>query len=93
MKPGDILDGENKDIMVVARNILNTVKTKLENGDLDKKALELAGALSTMKDLVHKMDKKIDQVDMAMINRQIVHFGDAARSVRDMASYGQSGCT
>lgn len=86
MKPYDVLEGENKDIMIVARNILNTLKIKLENGDLDKKAMELAGALSTMKDLVTKMDKKIDQVDMAMINRQIVELGDAARSVRDLAT-------
>jgi phospholipid/cholesterol/gamma-HCH transport system substrate-binding protein len=85
MKPGDVLQGENKDLMVVASNILNTLKKKLETGDLDKKALELAQTLSTIKELVFKLDKKVDQVDMALINRQIVELGSAAKGVRDMA--------
>ncbi|HPN33320.1 MAG TPA: MlaD family protein [bacterium] len=85
MKPGDILRGENKDIMVVARNILNTVRTKLNNGDLDKKALDLSQTLATMKELVNKLDQKVERVDMPLINRQIVELGQAARSVRDLA--------
>lgn len=86
MQAGDILSGENKDIMVVARNILNTVKTKLDNGDLDKKALELSQMLTTMKELVTKLDSKVDKVDMAMINRQVIEVGEAAKKVQDLAS-------
>jgi len=85
MKPGDILRGENKDIMVVARNILNTVRTKLSNGDLDKKVLELSQTLTTMKELMSKLDQKVERVDVPLINRQIVELGQAARSVRDLA--------
>ncbi len=85
MKPGDILQGENKDLMIVASSILNTLKTKLTTGDLDKKALELAQTLSTIKDLVFKMDRQVDKVDMAMVNQQIVEIGHAAKSMRDLA--------
>jgi len=85
IKPEQMVYGENKDIMVVAKNVLNTIKTKMEEGEFDKRILEFSGSIKNMYTLMNKMNDKVDQFDMAYYNQQIGELGQAARAIRQMA--------
>ncbi|MBN2355711.1 MCE family protein [candidate division KSB1 bacterium] len=79
------MQGENKDVMVVAKGILMDVKRRLEEGEFDKRVNEFGSSIKTMYSLINKVDNKIDRVDVDMYNRQILELGEAARSIRVMA--------
>jgi len=81
-----MLMGQNKDVMIMAKEMLTTVRQKIDSGELDDRIRTASNTLKTLSDLVTKMDKKIDNVDIEMYNRQIAEIGDAARAMRVAAT-------
>ncbi len=85
LPPDGQLQGENKDIMIMAKNMLVDVREKLKDGELDQRIKDAASSLKTLSEVLAKVDKKIDAVDVPMYNRQIAEVGDAARTLRTTA--------
>ncbi len=83
LPPEGLLNGENKDVMIMAKEILNSVRHKIEEGELNERIRTASNTLKTLSDLVTKMDIKVDRLDMDMYNRQIADIGDAARAMRE----------
>jgi phospholipid/cholesterol/gamma-HCH transport system substrate-binding protein len=89
-KSNTVIIGENNDLMNIAKNILTTIKEKMEQGDLDKVAKELSETVSLSHALVQKISRKTDQVDIDSYNRQIMEIGQAAKSLHALSSAGDT---
>ncbi|HOT96672.1 MAG TPA: MlaD family protein [bacterium] len=76
------LEGQNKDIMIVAKTMLMDLRSRMEGGELDQRIREASSSIKTMNEVLIKVDKKVDALDVPMYNRQIAEIGEAARSIR-----------
>lgn len=89
LKPNGVLSGENKDIMILAKNIFTEFKEKLDEGDIYKKILEVAQTLGSFHSLFEKLDAKIDKLDMDSYNKQIQEIGQTASDLRGFVEEAQ----
>jgi phospholipid/cholesterol/gamma-HCH transport system substrate-binding protein len=86
LKPNGILEGTNKDIMIMAKNILTDFKENLDKGEIYKKILEVSQTLGSFHNLFEKLDAKIDKLDMNFYNEQIHEIGQAASDLRGLVN-------
>lgn len=76
------MQGVNKDIMIIAKNVLIDVRQKLEDGQLDHRIKDLASSLQTLSEVLVKVDRKVDDLNVPMYNQQIAEIGAAAKALR-----------
>ena len=79
---GGILKGENRDIMVLAKNILTEAKQKIEEGSLDEAIAKVKETVENLRSLVTGVDSKVKSIDVDSINRQVAAVGEAGRSLK-----------
>lgn len=82
LPPEGQMQGTNKDIMIIAKNVLIDVRQKLEDGQLDHRIKDLASSLQTLSEVLVKVDRKVDDVNVPMYNQQIAEIGAAAKALR-----------
>lgn len=82
IEAGGILEGENKDLMVMAKNILTEAKDKIEQGGLDEAISKVKETVDDLRSLVTGMDIKVKAVDVESINSQVAALGEAGRSLQ-----------
>ena len=82
IKPNSMVKGQNKDIMIEMKNILNMVKENIEQGELNVRVKQLSESIQTFHTLLGKIDKKIDKVDIEDYNRQVKNIGEAGRMAK-----------
>lgn len=79
---GGTLEGENKDLTVLAMNILEDLSRKVRDGDLDKEIKNLSGVFADVRALVARLESMASGIDTAGINREIAEWGETGREVR-----------
>jgi phospholipid/cholesterol/gamma-HCH transport system substrate-binding protein len=82
LKGGGLIQGENKDIMVLAKDILMEAKRKIAGGSLDEVMTDVKETVGELRSLVKGMDGKITTLDVDSINRQVAAVGDAGRNLK-----------
>jgi phospholipid/cholesterol/gamma-HCH transport system substrate-binding protein len=82
IKDGGILEGDNKDIMVLARDILADAKKKIEQGSLDEVIAKVKQTVEDLRSLVTGMDVKVKSIDVDSINSQMKVLGETGRSLQ-----------
>ena len=75
--------GTNKDLMVLAKNILFAAKEKIEEGNLDQAISKISESVESFRTLVKNMNSKVDGMDMDLYNRQIREIGGTGKVLRD----------
>ena len=66
----------------LAAKILTTAKDKLEAGELDGIIKKVSESLDSTVEAVNRMKGQIEQLDVAMYNRQILRLGEASDELR-----------
>lgn len=84
LQPNEVLYGENKDIMILAKNIFAEFKTKMDAGEFYTRILEVSQTLGSFHSLFEKLNAKIDKLDMDSYNRQIQQIGQTASALRNL---------
>ena len=83
LDPDSSVEGANKDLMALAKNILFKAKEKVEEGNLDQAITKLSESVDSFRALIRTMNAKIDGMDIKMYNRQIKEIGDAGKDLRE----------
>jgi len=81
LKPGDIVWGKNKDLMIQAKEILTTIQKKIKDGNLENKAEKLSKSLDLLYSSLNKINNKIDKLNIENYNKQIKKIGDAGKEL------------
>jgi len=83
LEPNSVLEGENKDLMSMAKNILSTAKEKVEEGDLSRVIEDVSESVGSFRELLHKVDTKVGQLDMSLYNNQVLEIGRAGKALKE----------
>jgi phospholipid/cholesterol/gamma-HCH transport system substrate-binding protein len=89
IRPGDIVRGENKDIMIVAQSVLSSMKKQIEGHDISDRIKRLGESVDLLHSILIDLDKKLDQVDVADISLQVRRVGEAAQQIQGFAKAAQ----
>ena len=79
LKPNSVIIGENKDLMSIAKNILSSAKEKVEEGDLNRVIANISESVGSLNEILGKVNTKVDNLDMALYNTQIMELGQAGK--------------
>ena len=82
LHPGEIVEGQNKDIMTQAKEVLELVKQNVGQGELGAKAKKLSEAVDTLHSLLNTANTKVNQLDVAQYNKDIHHIGEAGKQAQ-----------
>ncbi len=77
LQPGDLVKGKNKDIMIEAKEILNTIKERIKKKNFDDKIAKVSRSLDLLHDALVKINTRIDKVNVSEYNKQIKKIGEA----------------
>jgi phospholipid/cholesterol/gamma-HCH transport system substrate-binding protein len=83
LEPYSIVDGTNRDIMILARNILMTARKELESGDLDVKIKEVSRAIDGFHTLMQNMNRTVKKIDLDLVNHQFKAIGTAGKDLKE----------
>jgi phospholipid/cholesterol/gamma-HCH transport system substrate-binding protein len=89
MQPNDTVIGENKDIMIVAQQVLSQVKSQIEGEDLGSRFRRLGESIDRFHAILGKVDSVVDRIDVALYNEQIRAIGQAGRQVQEFLTTTQ----
>ena len=89
LKPNSVIIGENKDLMSIAKNILSTAKDKVEEGDLNRLIANVSESVESIHTLLGKVNTKVDNLDMALYNTQIMELGQAGKGLKEFLEVAQ----
>lgn len=81
---GEIVEGQNKDIMIQAKEVLELVKQNVGQGELGAKAKKLSEAVDTFHSLLNTANAKVNQLDVTQYNQDIHHIGEAGKQAQVM---------
>jgi len=89
LQPNSVVSGENKDLMSMAKNILFTAREKLKEGDLNRVIARISESVDSLSNLLIKINTKVDNLDMALYNRQISELGQAGKGLKEFLEVAQ----
>lgn len=89
IRPGDTVSGENKDIMIALQGLLAGFRKNIEDGDIAHRISRLGESIDLMQSILTKLDVKVDQLDVAELNKQLGRIGDAGRQVQEFFKTSQ----
>lgn len=81
---GQVVQGENKDIMTQAKEVLELVKKNVGQGELGAKAKKLSEAVDTFHSLLNTANQKVNELDVVQYNRDIHNIGEAGKQAQVM---------
>jgi len=79
LQPGVVLQGENKDLVTMATNILEDIRSRIRGGGLDKEIEGLKETIAGVRTLIARLNSAASGIDMESINRQIGELGAAGK--------------
>ncbi len=82
LRSGDQVPGLNKDMVSLAQNILEEIRAKIAGGDWDVRLRTLGDSLDKLHGLLVKGERKIDELDIASLNRDLKALGDLTAELR-----------
>ncbi len=82
IKPGSIVEGQNKDIMIQAKEILEMVKNSLANGDLNDKTKKISESIDLFHSILVNANKKVKRFNVEQYNSDIHHIGLAGKQAQ-----------
>ncbi len=82
IKPGSTVQGQNKDIMTQAKEILEMVKNSLANGDLKDKTEKISESIDLVHSLLANANKKVSQLDVQQYNSDMHQVGLAGKKTQ-----------
>ncbi|MBN1223520.1 MAG: MCE family protein [Candidatus Aminicenantes bacterium] len=83
LDPGTTVNGTNKDLMALAKNILFAAKEKIEQGNLDQAVAKLSESVDSFRGLIGNMNAKVEGMDVNLYNRQIREIGGAGKELQE----------
>jgi phospholipid/cholesterol/gamma-HCH transport system substrate-binding protein len=89
MRPNDTVIGENKDIMIVAQQVLSKIKSQIEGEDLGTRFHKLGESIDRFDALLGKVDSVVGKLDMAEYNAQIRNVGQAGKQLQEFLKASQ----
>lgn len=89
LQPNSVITGENKDLMSIAKNILFTAKEKVEEGDLNRVIANVSESVESLSKLLGKVNTKVDNLNMALYNTQIMELGQAGKGLKEFLEVAQ----
>jgi len=89
LKPNSVITGENKDLMSLAKNILFTTKEKVEEGDLNRVIANISESAESLSKLLGTVSTKVDNLDIALYNTQIMELGRAGKGLKEFLDVAQ----
>lgn len=89
LKPNSVITGENKDLMSLAKNILFTTKEKVEEGDLNRVIANISESVESLSKLLGTVNTKVDNLDIALYNTQIMELGQAGKGLKEFLDVAQ----
>ena len=89
LKPNSVITGENKDLMSLAKNILFTTKEKVEEGDLNRVIANISESAESLSKLLGTVSTKVDNLDIALYNTQIMELGQAGKGLKEFLDVAQ----
>jgi phospholipid/cholesterol/gamma-HCH transport system substrate-binding protein len=75
--------------MSIAKNILSTAKDKVEEGDLNRLIANVSESVESIHKLLGKVNTKVDNLDMALYNTQIMEIGQAGKGLKEFLEVAQ----
>ncbi|MGD9347250.1 MAG: MlaD family protein [Candidatus Aminicenantes bacterium] len=89
LEPNSVISGENKDLMSMAKGILQTAHEKIKEGDLNRVIARISESVDSLRNILAKVNTKVDNLDMALYNRQILELGRAGKGLKDFLEMAQ----
>ncbi len=86
LPPGGTLAGTNRDLMVIAENILTSTKAKIEGSGIDEALRKASESMDALLALVRAVDGKVKKLDMDLYNKRVEDVGQASREIKDLAA-------
>ena len=84
LQQGDIVTGENKDLMAKAEKLLNQMQATLEADQTQEKVKQLSESIALLHSFLEKVNTKINDLDMKEIKGQINYIGSAGESIKKL---------
>ncbi len=85
LQQGDVVTGENRDLMAKAERFFNQIQATLEADQTREKVKELSQSIALLHSFLGKMHTKMDDLDMVEISGQIKSIGSAGESIKKLA--------
>ncbi len=85
LQQGDVVSGENKDLMAKAEKLINQMQTTLEANQMQDKVKQLSESVALLHSFLEKLNNKIDEVSITDIKGQINQIGSAGESIKHLA--------
>jgi len=83
LQPGAALKGKNKDLMIMAANLLAKVKSKIDEANLDAVIGKAKESMDSLLALVRNVNAKVGSLDMDLYNRRVEDIGRVSRELSD----------
>ncbi len=90
LESGATLTGENRDVMIIAQQVLSSLKKRIDDNEFDTKVRKLGESLDLFHSALVKLNEKLDQLDVAEFTRQVKAVGNAGQSIRDLVTATKS---
>jgi phospholipid/cholesterol/gamma-HCH transport system substrate-binding protein len=81
--PESVIQGENKDLMSLAKSILVNTKAKIEEGDLDQAIQTISESVTSLRGLLKNLHKKVNRLDINSYNTQVRKLGETGEEIKN----------
>ncbi len=90
LKAGSTLAGENRDVMIIAQQVLSSLKKRIDDNEFDTKVRKLGESLDLFHSALAKLNERLDQLDVAEFTKQVKAVGEAGQSIRELVTATKS---
>ncbi len=89
LKPLSVIQGQNKDIMILVKDTIGQIRQKIDEGLLENEIERVSKSIDSFNALVQNVNKRVDKLDVAMYNKQIEEVGMAGKHMTDFLTAAQ----
>ncbi|MCD6194079.1 MAG: MCE family protein [Candidatus Aminicenantes bacterium] len=83
LEPFSVVQGQNKDLMILAKNTLVIAKTKIEEAKVSEGIQGISRSIESLQELIQNMNERVERLDMDTYNMQIKKIGQAVESLKE----------
>ena len=83
LTPGSRVKGTNRDLMIQAKEIMDTIKGKIDKGGFESKMGKISKSIDLLYSALNKINTKLDKVNISKYNKQIEKIGTAADNLSE----------
>jgi phospholipid/cholesterol/gamma-HCH transport system substrate-binding protein len=83
LTPGARVKGTNRDLMIQAKEIMDTIKGKIDKGGFESKMGKISKSIDLLYSALNKINTKLDKVNISKYNKQIEKIGTAADNLSE----------